>query len=63
MIVQVLVMTYLSGAGIGVGIGVGVGAGDCPSVGDGIPFRSCEHESSSRRGKSSLIATWISGQR
>ena len=63
MIVQVLVMTYLSGAGIGVGIGVGVGAGACQGVGDEIPFRSCEHASLSRRGKSSQIATWISGQR
>ena len=61
MIVQVLVMTYLSGAGIGVGIGVG--AGDCQGVGDEMPLRSCEHASLSRRGKSSQIATWISGQR
>ena len=63
MLVQVLVMTYLSGAGIGVGIGVSVGAGDCPSVGDEILFRSCEHVGLSRRGKSSQTATWISGQR
>ena len=56
-------MRFLSGAGIGVGIGVGVGAGDCPGVDDEIPFRSCEHVGSSRRGKSSQIATWISGQR